>query len=391
MTDRLYVDNAATSFPKPPVVHDAMRRYAESVGASAGRGAYHEAVAAGQLIADCRARLAALLGATDPNQFVFTLNCSEALNLAIKGILRTGDHVVATTMEHNSVLRPLNALRAQRRIDVTYVQADAQTGLVDPDSVFDAMRPQTRLVCVLHASNVTGSLQPIDAIGPEVRRRGAMVLVDAAQTVGHVPIDVNRLAVDFLAMPGHKSLLGPLGTGALYIRPGLEPELLPLVEGGTGSISERPIQPDFMPDKFESGSHNAVGLAGLAAALDWIADRTVIDRRRHDVELCEHFLQETADADGLTVYGPRDPQRRTAVFSVRIDDLDPEDVSERLEAEHGILTRSGIHCAPLAHATIGTHDQGGTTRLSFGSFNTPADVDRCAGALAALAGQRVHA
>ncbi len=377
MGQRLYLDNAATSFPKPPEVFEAMESYAREIGASAGRGAYREAVETGRIVSDCRRGLARLIGASRPEEVVFTHNCSAALNQAIKGLLVQGDHVVATTMEHNSVLRPLAGLTAEGKITTTYVDVDASTGLVRPSDILSALRPETRLVCVVHGSNVTGAVQPIEEIGPELRRRGVLLLVDAAQTAGHLPLDVQGGCFDFLALPGHKGLMGPLGTGALFIRQGLEEQLRPLIEGGTGSVSEHPVQPDFMPDKFESGSHNAIGLAGLGAAIEWIASKGMDAMTRHDRELSGRFLDAARQIPELTVYGPQEPTARVAVFSIRLGGLDPQELSSLMESEFGILSRSGIHCAPLAHQSIGTHADGGTTRLSFGAFNTPQDVDRC--------------
>lgn len=384
MSARLYLDNAATSFPKPPEVFEAMRRYAEELGASAGRGAYHEALATGEILADVRRRLARLINAPAPEHVVFSLNCSSALNQAIKGYLRKGDHVVTSRMEHNSVLRPLQALSDEDLIEVTYAPADSDTGRVDAADLLAAIRPRTKFIALVHASNVTGTIQPIEAVGAEARSRGIPFLVDAAQTAGHVPIDVQAMNIDLLALPGHKGLLGPLGTGALYIRPGLEGAIAPLVQGGTGSVSERPVQPDFMPDKFESGSHNAIGLAGLAAALRWIESASVESLHAHDRSIAERFLERSAEIAGLTIYGPKSAEDRVAVFSIRLAGLDPNELSALLETEFDILTRSGLHCAPWAHETIGTHADGGTTRLSFGSFNTPADVDRCVESLGKL-------
>lgn len=383
--DRIYLDNAATSHPKPDAVLEAMRHYAHELGASGGRGAYREAVEAGGLIADCRRRLARLIGASDPNHVVFTLNCTEALNLAIHGLLVARAHAVTTTMDHNSILRPLNALRATRGIEVTFVPADRRTGRVHAEDVIAAFRPETRLVAIQHASNVTGALQPIEPICREARRRGIICLVDAAQSAGHVPIDVEALQIDLLAVPGHKGLLGPLGTGALYIRPGLEREITPLVEGGTGSVSESPVQPEFMPDRFESGSHNAIGLAGLDAALAWIEQRGVGALRDHDRALSAAFLDRAGEVEGLTVFGPVSPDERVAVFSVRLAGYEPAELAALLESEFGLLCRSGIMCAPLAHTTLGTAAGGGTTRLSFGPFNSASHVERAVEALSSLA------
>lgn len=385
MPDRIYADNAATSFPKPPEVLEAMRHYAEELGASAGRGAYREAVETGELVADCRRRVARLIHAADARQIVFTLNCTEALNLAIKGLLKPGDHVVTSTMDHNSVLRPLAALKAQRGITVTYVKANPTAGLVDPANMLAAVTPKTRLVALAHASNVTGTLQDVGAVGRELRKRGVPFLVDTAQTLGHLPVNVNDLGIDLLAAPGHKGLMGPLGTGFLYIRPGLENQISPLVEGGTGSVSEEPTQPTFMPDRFESGSQNAIGLAGLAAALKWIEGRTVEALHEHDLALSRQFLDEIADCEGIKLFGPTDPRQRVAVFGLRVAGFEPAELSAALDADFGILSRSGIQCAPMAHETIGTLATGGTTRLSFGAFNTLDDVSRCTAALRELA------
>lgn len=382
MTRRLYADNAATSNPKPPAVLDAVARYARDLGASAGRGAYREAVESGTLLANCRRKLATLLGAKRPEQIVFTLNCTEALNLAIKGVLREGDHVVSSRMEHNSVLRPLKYLESRGLVDVTYVHADSKTGMIDLDAYFAAVRPNTRLLTLIHASNVTGTLQPLERIVADPRRGPALLLVDAAQTAGHIPINVEQLGIDLLALPGHKGLMGPFGTGALYVRPGLEREIEPLVHGGTGSESERPFQPDVMPDRFESGSHNIFSIAGLNASLDWLLDKGLASIRDDDLRLSQRFLERAAAVDGLEVFGPSDPAHRTAVFSVRVQGLDPGELAAVLETEFGVLTRAGIHCAPFAHETIGTYASGGTTRLSFGAFNTIDDIDCCIDALA---------
>ncbi len=381
---RIYADHAATSFPKPPEVAEAVRGVVESA-ASAGRGAYREAAAAAAILADARRQCAELLHAERPECVVFTLNGTAALNLAIKGLLRTGDHVVTTTLEHNSVLRPLASLARELDLAVTHVAPVPPEGGVRPADVVAALRPATRLVIMNHASNVTGALQPLEAVGEAVRRHGAVFLVDAAQTAGHVALDVQALGIDLLAAPGHKGLLGPSGSGLLYVRPGLESQLRPLLEGGTGSLSERLDPPDFLPDRLEAGTHNLVGVAGLAAGVAWVRRRSVAALRAHEVELSARFLERTCGVPRLRVYGPTAPERRVAVFSVRAAGFDPAEMSALLESEFGILTRSGLHCAPLAHRAIGTLDAGGTIRFSFGPFHTLANVDRCADALRQLA------
>lgn len=261
------MDNAATSFPKPPAVLEAMTDYATRIGASAGRGAYAEAREAGELIDQCRQRLNQLIGGEDPNHIIFTLNTTDALNMAIRGLVHAGTlpgHVITTWLDHNSVLRPFNMLAGTVGLEQTRIACDPQTGLVDPEDIRKAIRKDTRLIAVVHGSNVTGTVQPIRDIGRIAREAGVPFLVDAAQTLGHLPLNVREDCIDLLAFPGHKGLLGPLGTGGLYIRPGLEKKMRTVREGGTGSRSEQDIQPDFMPDRFEPGSHNAIGIVGLS-------------------------------------------------------------------------------------------------------------------------------
>jgi len=381
------MDNSATSFPKPPAVTAAMTRFAEACGASAGRGAYAEARACERMIGACRVRVAELIGAESPERIVFAMNCSEALAIAIRGLLNTapaGTHAVATAMEHNSVLRPLNALAEQVGLAPQFVPCDPGTGLVDPDDVRAAVLPETRLIACVHVSNVTGTIQPIEAVVRIGRERGIATVIDAAQAVGHVPLDVQALGADFVAFPGHKGLLGPLGTGVLYIRPGAEAMLTTMKEGGTGTVSEQPVQPATMPDRFEIGSHNAIGLAGLSEGVAWVAQRGVASLQAHDQALGRRFLERTEDAAGLTVYGPTDVSARTGVFSVNVAGLSPVELAELLEADFGVLTRPGVHCAPLAHRTLGTYPAG-TCRLSFGPFTKPDDVDHAADALATIA------
>ena len=385
------MDNSATSFPKPPAVAEAMAAFAADCGASAGRGAYAEAKACGEMIATCRARIAELINAESPDRIVFTLNCSEALAIGIRGLLNTasGAHAITTVMDHNSVLRPFHALAEQTGLGATHVPADPHSAIIDPDDVRRAIRPNTKLIALVHASNVTGSLQPVAEVAEIARDAGVPCLVDAAQSIAHVPIDVRSWGADMVAFPGHKGLMGPLGTGVLYIRPGLETGLPTMKEGGTGTISEQPRQPATMPDKYEIGSHNAIGLAGLSASVAWILQRGVAELREHDRALCETFLAEAGGIDGLTIYGPRDLDHRTGVFSVNIAGYTPAELAGELERRFGVLTRPGVHCAPLAHQAIGTHPAG-TCRLSFGAFTTVEDVRHAAGALAQLASVAAH-
>lgn len=382
---RIYFDNAATSFPKPPSVPQAMADYAIKVGASAGRGAYAEAMESRRIIADCRKKIAELINAPDPDHIIMTFNCSDGLNLAIHGLVNPGDHVIATWMDHNSVLRPLNELKDRLGVQVELIPCSAE-GIVDPDDIRRAIRANTRLIAVLHASNVTGSVQPIGEIAKVARERGVFILIDAAQAMGHWPMDVQKDGFDLVAAPGHKGMLGAQGTGFLYIRPGVEKSLRPLKQGGTGYLSEIMTQPDTMPEKYECGSHNAMGIAGLAAGVQYLLDRTVQAIWQHDRALCRQFMAGLDEIDGLTWFGPRNVEHRVGVFSVRMEGFTPSELAGALEARFGILTRSGLTCAPLAHKTIGTLETGGTTRFSFGPFITPDDITYALDALRQLAG-----
>lgn len=385
MERRIYLDNAATSYPKPTAVHEAMSHYAHEIGASAGRGAYREAIQAGEIITKTRKAIAHLIGAADPNSIIMTFNCTDGLALAIKGIVASSsDHVIATRMEHNSVLRPLSALQEQLGIDITYVKAD-KCGLIDPQDVSKAIKPNTKLIAILHGSNVCGSVQDIAAVGSIAEEHNITYLVDAAQTMGHLPINVQSFHIDLLAFPGHKGLLGPLGTGSLYIRPGVQDRLQTLKEGGTGSRSELPVQPDFMPDRFEAGSHNMIGIAGLYAGVKHLLETGVISVRDHERQLCQAFIEGTADTPGLTVYGPTELDHRVGVFSVTVDGYPPIDLAAILENRFGLLTRPGLHCAPFAHQTIGSFALGGTTRFSTGIFTTLDDIKHAVAALKDIA------
>ncbi len=381
------MDNAATSSPKPPKVLEAMVHYATELGGSPGRGAYRESREAGQLLRNARQRINRLIHGQNPDHVIFTLNCSDALNMGIRGVLRPGDrrnHVITTDVDHNSVLRPLNKLVSDGVVTQTRVPCDPATGHVDPEAIRRAIRPDTRLITLLHVSNVTGAIQDIAAIGKIAREHDVIFLVDGAQSLGHIPLDVQSMHIDLLAAPGHKGLLGPLGTGFLYIRPGIEKQMQTYREGGTGSLSEFDVQPDFLPDRFEPGSHNTIGILGLSEGVQYILDRGIDALREHELKLITAFSSELSRSEtpGLRIYGPTDPAQRCGVFSLRIDAFArPQDLSDVLERDFGILTRSGLHCAPGAHRTIGTLDLGGTTRLSFGAFVTEDDVRYAARAI----------
>ncbi len=330
-----------------------------------------------------RERLARLLGLAESSRIVFTGNATAALNQAIKGILKPGDHVVTTSVEHNSVMRPLRRM-AESGVSVTVVAA-GRDGVVDPNAVAAAIRSGTRLVAVVHASNVSGAIQPVREIARAARRRGAYTLVDAAQTAGALPISVSDLGADLLAASGHKGLLGPQGTGFLYVREGVP--LVPLVEGGTGSRSEEDHQPDFYPDALESGTQNSVGLAGLAASLAWLL-RVGVDRiRRKETERLEALYEGLERIPGVSLYGPRDPARCVSVASFRVGGMDPAETARRLESGFGMLVRPGLHCSPNGHRTLGTFPEG-TVRVSPGPFTTAREIASFLSALRSIAGSR---
>lgn len=371
---QLYFDNAATSFPKPQCVVDAMVAYQNECGASPGRGEYAQAIEATDVLDRCRSSLCKLVSATSESHCIFTLNCTDALNLAINGIAahyrNEQVHVVTTAMDHNSVLRPLHAL-AVYGVTHSVVHACPKTGLVNPSDIANAIKPTTRLVCVAHGSNVTGTVQDIVAIGQVCS--DVPLLVDAAQTMGHTDIDVQAMNIALLAFPGHKGLLGPLGTGGLIIQDGVEKVLEPHRFGGTGSASEFPVQPTYLPDKYESGSHNMIGIKGLAASVEWILSNGVQSLHEQEMNLCNLFIDLLGNVSGVKIVGPLSNEHRCGVFSLIFEEQ-PAVIAKRLEEVSGIKCRAGLHCAPLAHETMGTIKCGGTVRVSFGAFHTSEDI-----------------
>ena len=381
MSARIYLDNAATSWPKPVAVYDAVDRYQRECGAAVGRGATRQAGDVRRIVDRCRERGARLIGARSADSVAFGFNGTDVLNMALHGVLRPGDHVVTTVLEHNSVLRPLAELGDRIGIEVTRVGVGPQ-GLIDPGEVQRALTARTALIAVTHASNVTGAIQPIAEVAAIAHRHGALSLIDAAQTAGHCPIDVDGSGIDLLACSGHKGLLGPLGTGLLYIRPEIAGRVRSFRQGGTGSRSEDDRQPEDGPDKFESGNHNAPGLVGLEAALQWIEDNGgVLSRQAHEQELVQQLLEGLRRLPAVTLYGPDDVSTRTGVVSLNIAGLDPQDAAAILDDSFGIETRAGLHCAPGAHDSLGTLASGGTLRLSVGPFVT---ADQITAAVAAI-------
>lgn len=389
MPERIYFDQAATSWPKPESVYQAIDRYQRQVGVSAGRGPYAAALEVDRAVTAARRGVARLIGAEDHRPIIFTLNGTDSLNLAIHGALASGGHVVTTIAEHNSVLRPLRSLEISGRIEVSRVTL-RPSGTIDPDDVRRQIRANTRLIALTHASNVTGAVQPAAEVGRLAREAGAIFLLDAAQTLGELPIDVQQLKVDLLAAPGHKGLLGPLGTGILYIAPGVESCIASVRQGGTGTHSDEDRQPESLPDKYESGNLNVPGIIGLGAAVEWLAGFGVERVQAHGHELSQRLLTGLAAIRGVELYGLKpgvEVAARVPLVSFNVAGLAPQELAAILDSEYGIQARSGRHCAPLMHQAIGTADRGGTVRFSCGPFNTLEQVERAIGAVHEIAAQ----
>jgi len=389
---RVYLDNAATSFPKPNSVYEAADRYQRDCGVSIGRGAYREAIASQWMLDQCRQRAALLLGAEGPDRIVFTYSGTDGLNMSLSGLCRPGDHVVSSELEHNSVLRPLRWLSETRGVEVSFV-APRGDGRIEPSDVRAVLRPNTRLVAIQQASNVTGVVQPVVEIGEVARANGSLMLVDAAQSAGHLPIDLSQMPVDLLACPGHKGLLGPLGTGLVYLRPGLEQQLDCYRLGGTGTQSEDDRQPLQMPERYESGNHNAPGLAGLNAALAHLQSETVEQIRRVETELTGRLVEGLRSLSLVTLYGHASQERNgtervphVGVVSFNVTDFAPQEAASILDDSFGIQARAGLHCAPGVHRWLGTFAGGGTVRLSVGSFTTVTEIDHAVTSIRELAG-----
>ncbi len=375
----IYLDNAATTFPKPEEVYQAVEHALREIGVGPGRGSHRRGIAAARLVFEAREAVAALFGVKDAARVIFTHSATEALNLAVTGFLSPGDHVVSTTMEHNSLVRPLR-LAEQGGVKVTWVGGDG-TGLVESGRIRAAIRDDTRLVAITHCSNVTGAVQPIGEIGAVTRKMGVALLVDAAQSAGSIPIDVNDLGIDLLAAPGHKGLFGPQGTGVLCIAEGVK--LRPLLVGGTGGFSASSEQPEALPERFESGTPNTPGIAGLKAGVEFVLKKSVAAVRKKEKELVTQLCEGLAAVPGVAVYAPRNEEDRGAAVSFTVAGRDPAEIGFRLDSEHDIAVRVGLHCAPAAHRTIGTFP-GGTVRVSPGYFNSGQDIEEFLRALRSI-------
>lgn len=379
----LYMDNAATSFPKPEAVYDTIDYFNRHMGGNPGRGSSQSSLQAGSKLLETRLLLARLFRVKEAEQIAFTANITESINTALKGLLRPGDHVITTSMEHNAVARPLQVMAGQG-IEWTAVKCSPE-GCLDPGDIEKAIRRNTRLICMLHASNVTGTIMPVAQVGGIARKHGVTFMVDTAQTAGLLSLDVERDAIDILTFTGHKSLLGPQGTGGLYVRPGLV--IQPLKEGGTGSLSESLQMPLNMPDRLEAGTMNTPGIVGLGAGVQYILDHGPEAIREHERQMTQVLLDGLAGIKRVKVYGPGDSQRQMAVVAFSLQGVDCGEVSLRLDQEYGIVNRSGLHCAPLAHQTLGTFDIG-LCRISPGLFTSLADIQSTLAAIDHIASSK---
>ncbi len=379
----IYLDNAATSWPKAPGVTDAITRFMTDIGANPGRSGHRLSIEAARMVATVREQVAELLGAPDPLHVVFTLNVTHAINVALHSLLRPGNHVVTTSVEHNSMLRPLTAL-TKNGVEFTAVSC-APDGSLDPASIQAAIRPETVMIALTHASNVLGTRLPINSIGEIAREHGLLMLLDAASTAGCVPIDMMTDNIDLLAFTGHKALLGPTGTGGLILGPRVDPaSIRPVFHGGTGSRSATETQPNMLPDLLECGTLNTAGLAGLGAALSWITTQGVNSIQQTCRAHTSALLKRLQANTGVTVYGPRDVGLRTATIAFNINGLSPSHAGQILDERYGILCRVGLHCAPRAHATAGTFPDG-SIRFSAGIFTTSDEINAAADAVSCLA------
>ena len=376
--DYIYLDNASTSFPKAPTVATAMSDYITNRGININRGSYALAYDVEDIIYTTRQRLNTLFNGHDPSHVVFTQNVTMSLNMVIKGLLKAGDHVLVSSMEHNAVMRPLTQL-LDKGITFDIIPCD-KTGSIQLESMDSLIRPNTVAMIINHASNVCGTIQPLESIGPICKAHSLQFIVDAAQTAGVIPIDVKACHIDALCFTGHKGLLGPQGIGGIILTKEMAQTLTPLIAGGTGSFSHLETMPTHMPDAFEAGTLNLPGIIGLNEGLAYIESQGMENIHNHELVLTQSFLEGLQSIDGINIVGKQNIQDRTAVVSITIDGMDPASIAYELESNYHIMTRVGLHCAPRAHQTLETYPEG-TVRFSFGYANTHKDVETALSAL----------
>lgn len=376
--DYIYLDNASTSFPKAPTVATAISDYITNRGININRGSYSLAYDVEDIIYTTRQRLNTLFNGHNPSHVIFTQNVTMSLNMVIKGLLKAGDHVLVSSMEHNAVMRPLTQL-LNKGITFDIIPCD-KTGSIQLESMDSLIRPNTVAMIINHASNVCGTIQPLESIGSICKAHNLQFIVDAAQTAGVIPIDVKACHIDALCFTGHKGLLGPQGIGGIILTKEMAQNLIPLIAGGTGSFSHLETMPTHMPDAFEAGTLNLPGIIGLNEGLSYIESQGMENIHNHELALTQAFLEGLQTIDVVNIVGKQDIQDRTAVVSITIDGMDPANIAYELESTYHIMTRVGLHCAPRAHQTLGTYPEG-TVRFSFGYANTHEDVESALSAL----------
>jgi len=377
----IYLDHAASSWPKPPAVLEAMQECMLEYGANPGRGSHAMAVRASRTLFECRKNLARLFHIKNPNHISFALNTTMALNQAIKGFVKEGDHVVCTAIEHNSVRRPLEYLKRTKGVQVSYVRTN-ERGELHMDDLAEAITSATTLIVCNHSSNLLGSILPLAEIGQLAKERGARLLVDAAQTAGTLPIDVESMGIDMMAFPGHKALLGPQGTGGLYVHPDIELE--PILHGGTGSQSEEIDQPTVRPDRYEAGTQNTVGIAGLNEGVKYVLEQGPEAIHKKEWELVQQIMEGLMGIDGVTVFGPELGQNKTGIVAFNVRQVDSSEVAFILDQSFQIAVRAGYHCSPLAHEMARTMERG-AVRASVGCFTTPEEAEALVSAVKEIA------
>ncbi|AYD39911.1 aminotransferase class V-fold PLP-dependent enzyme [Clostridium fermenticellae] len=375
----IYLDNAATSYPKPDAVIQKMMQYMKEIGATAGRGAYKTAIEADRLVFNTRKMVCKLFNGNDPSKVIFTYNITEALNMVINGFLKEGAHVITSSLEHNSVWRPLKTLERDRNIEISKVPCTKE-GITKASDIEKLIKPNTKLIVFTYASNVIGTIQPIKEIGIIAKKHNILFLVDSAQTAGSYPIDVVKDNIDILAFTGHKSLLGPTGTGGFLINCDSDANIMPSKSGGTGGDSSYPYQPDYLPNKYEAGTLNVAGIIGLGEALNFICSTGIENIRKKEQELVKYALQRLDEIDGIHIYGPKDYNKIVGVIAFNLENIPAEDIAFELDRKYNIMVRVGIHCAPTAHELIGTLERG-AVRIGIGYFNSKDDIDKLVSAL----------
>lgn len=369
----IYFDNASTSFPKAPGVANAICNYIENIGANVGRGTYKSSYDAGSVVYETRQLICRLFNYNNPMNVVFTMNITQSINIILKGLLKNGDHVIVSSMEHNAVLRPLSSLSKQMGVEVDKVECD-YNGVLEPRRLEAAIKKNTKLVILTHASNVSGTIFPIEEIGKICKEKNIFFMLDAAQSAGVLEIDFFKMNLNALAFTGHKGLLGPQGIGGFILDDSLSKVISPYFEGGTGSNSESELQPDYMPDKFESGTLNLPGIYGLNAALKYIFQKGIKNIYEYEMKLASYFINKIQEIPEVEIIGPKEADHRTSVVSLNFIDMDNSEAAYLLDKDYGIMTRVGLHCAPSSHKTLGTFPKG-TVRFSFGHFNTFEEID----------------